>query len=183
MEDVGSTAPLYDILFIIALVLFGVIVLLAGIVYRSAGSSRGRSRPVEGSASRCTWCGQPTRERLCALALRGVPHGDPAHDVVHDGQTLWACGHCNRVEGYAFSHDCWSYDEPWDMDWTYVCSPEDSAAVRARIATCPAPLDPACECAAHQKLRNAFAGDGVGGERQDRGFGRFVLAKVGPLSD
>jgi hypothetical protein len=131
---------------------------------------------------RCAWCGGFTLAPLCRLERRGVAHGEPGHQFVHDGTALGWCAPCGRVQAEVFSHDCFSVDEPWDLGWTWICSPGDSAAVRARLAACPAPHDPTCGCAAHLRLRAAFAAVGVD-QSHDRGHGRFGLVALPALAD
>jgi hypothetical protein len=107
--------------------------------------------------SDCLVCDGKELEELLRLKERGIPHGAPGHEVVHDVTTLLVCQRCQHAILQVYSHDCWAYegDEDWEMYWWYVLEPEGLAYLRTWLPSCPQPLDPNCSCALHEGLRAA----------------------------
>ena len=105
----------------------------------------------------CVVCGSKDLNALVWIHLRGVPHGDPGHNVVYDYSGIIGCGACGHAQLEKFSHDCWSRDEDeeWEMYWWYALNPDDAKQLHQLLDSCPAPLDPNCVCPIHEGLRQS----------------------------
>ncbi len=103
----------------------------------------------------CIVCGSRDLEELVWIHLRGIAHGDPGHDVVHDYSGIIVCDTCGHGQLEEFSHDCWSPDEDWDMYWWYALDPDDVKQLCGLLDSCPNPLDPKCACAVHESLKQS----------------------------
>jgi hypothetical protein len=107
----------------------------------------------------CVVCGADRLQPLALLALRGVPHDTPGHDVVFGYRRIDLCGSCGQGQLEVHSHDCWAvYDaegnyEDWDMFWRYSFAASDLEPLRRALEPCPRLLDPGCACPAHEELR------------------------------
>jgi hypothetical protein len=71
------------------------------------------------------------------FAERGVPHGEPGHNVVHDARCLSICKACGYGLLESYSHDCWSHDDPWDMWWWWLVDPASVAVITRWAASNP----------------------------------------------
>jgi hypothetical protein len=83
----------------------------------------------------------------------GLPPWEEGHQIIYSYRVLLVCNTCGHAQLECHSHDCWSHDEDWDMYWWYVLAPAGVARLRQILATCLAPLDPACGCNVHVALR------------------------------
>jgi hypothetical protein len=105
---------------------------------------------------RCSQCGGD-QSRVVSLYVRGVPHGEPDHQIVYTYKHISACTACGRGEYLSHSHDCWdrSHEEPWEMEWRWPIRPEGIELLRTGLAQCPEPESSACGCRAHNMLRHS----------------------------
>lgn len=104
----------------------------------------------------CPACEIVGLQPLCLIHQRGVPHGQEHHQTVYDHQILSHCSQCGHGQLESYSHDCWSYDEEWDMYWCYLLPPADVVALQGLLRDgCPTPLNGECPCALHDSLRRS----------------------------
>jgi hypothetical protein len=107
----------------------------------------------EYARTNCLICGSKLLQPLCAVSEQGVPHGIAGHNFVCSYSTISGCQDCGHGQLEKFSHDCWSYDEDWDMYWWYGLSPTEVIHLQNRLKKCPAWQQSTCDCAVHQDLR------------------------------
>ncbi|NEA24209.1 hypothetical protein [Actinomadura bangladeshensis] len=93
-------------------------------------------------AVRC--CAAPALARLLVLA-----------DGEATRYSVGACAACGGAVVEYYNYDDWDTGNPADYEkyWWWRMDAPDTAAFRAAIASCPAPLDPACPCAVHRALK------------------------------
>ncbi|MBN2006508.1 MAG: hypothetical protein JXA21_24365 [Anaerolineae bacterium] len=103
---------------------------------------------------KCLVCGKPAQV-LMELDEHGIPHGEPGHNVAYSYAVISVCGACGHGVLEKYSHDCWDYDEDWDMYWWYALAPGDVAELRRCLTGCPNPLNHACDCPVHVALRKS----------------------------
>jgi hypothetical protein len=104
----------------------------------------------------CIECGARL-EVVLAIERSGKPHGAAKHDAAYAKRTLSRCaaGH-GQLEAY--SHDCWSHDEDWDLYWWFLLSPAETAELLDLMRACPRPLAGTCRCPLHRSLRASCQG-------------------------
>ena len=135
------------------------------------------------SVGTCIECGEPLAPAL-VIEERGTPHGDPGHSYVFSEQTLGRCatGH-GQLESY--SHDCWDYEDDWDLYWWFLLSAAATAELLELARACPRPLAGTCECAVHRSLRESSerlsATRGAISPSGERRAARIALARDGDL--
>ena len=103
----------------------------------------------------CLVCGRQPLQLLLDLSAEGTPHGEAGHNFMYSRATVAVCGQCGHGQLEKYDHDCFSYDEDWNMYWWYALSPAEVARLRAALNNCPEPLNPECRCAVHQDLRES----------------------------
>ena len=98
---------------------------------------------------RCFECKRQGLTTTFVFSSRGTKHGEASHSFVYDYKLLATCPSCSAAHVEIFSHDCFSYDEPWDMYWWAALAPDQAALLAGLLAPCPRKLDPACSCPLH----------------------------------
>lgn len=103
----------------------------------------------------CCHCQSRLRPALLVEG-RGVPHGRAGHQVVFDYTIVSDCSGCRRLHLENLSHDCWTYQEPWDLYSFYRLGRRSSALLRDLMTSCPRPLGRRCGCPLHRGLRRSL---------------------------
>jgi hypothetical protein len=103
----------------------------------------------------CLICSSNNIKVVLALKMRGIPHDKKDHKFVYDYNSIFICNDCDRAQLESYSHDCYSYDEDWDMWWWYVLDKLSSNYLRSLLVNCPNPLDYSCNCSLHLSLRES----------------------------
>lgn len=101
----------------------------------------------------CLICNSTPVQPMLNLTEEGVSHGEAGHNFTYSYRTLAVCEICGCGQLEYLDHDCFSYDEDWDMYWWYALGPSEVQQLCEALAACPAPLDACCMCAIHQALR------------------------------
>ncbi|TWP51771.1 hypothetical protein FKR81_12970 [Lentzea tibetensis] len=89
---------------------------------------------------------------LVALRHLYIPHGMEGHNNAFCYTFVAVCTTCGTGRLESFSHDCWSYDDPWDLAWVHVVAPEDVERLRTALRDCPRWEDAQCDCTVHAAL-------------------------------
>jgi hypothetical protein len=103
---------------------------------------------------RCVVCGKAAQAPIFLVESRGIPHGQPGHDVVYDYKLLFECARCLSGQLEVYSHDCWSHEDPWEMYWWYAFPPVAIDSVKHLGQVCSSPVTSSCECSFHQFVRH-----------------------------
>jgi hypothetical protein len=112
---------------------------------------------AQSAYTHCIVCGADCIEPVAAFDGRGVPHGSPRHNFVHDYHEISLCPQCGNGQLEVHSHDCWSHDERRDMYCWYAIAPDEVQAIREmKTLFCNTPLAADCSCAWHQSLTRRF---------------------------
>jgi hypothetical protein len=93
-------------------------------------------------------------ELVVTVRDRGVPHRMPGHHNVYCYTFLAVCTTCATGRLESFSHDCYSDpdDDPWDLGWVRVVSPDDVERLRWVLRDCPQWQNGTCDCRLHAAL-------------------------------
>src|SRR5262245_52254191 len=136
------------------------------------------AEPAFPHRSSCACCGSLRLEPTLYVKNEGIPHGEPGHNFQFDQETLAFCMGCQRMQAQTHSHDCYSQDESWDMQWIRIFDPSASRVLMDMIETnCPKPLDPSCGCELHEKFRKDFWRT-YSNEKSQHGHGEFSWATL-----
>lgn len=112
---------------------------------------------------RCLSCGSDRLLDLIFIHESGTPHSELLkHQYTYGAVRGARCEACRKVMFESHDHDCFQYDEPWNMYW--YAALEDASALENALQCCPAPSNPRCECALHallQKQNVAYWGQGA----------------------
>jgi hypothetical protein len=112
---------------------------------------------AQSTYTHCIVCGAANIEPVAAFGGRGVPHGSPGHNFVHDYHGISQCSECGNGQLEMHSHDCWSHEERRDMYCWYAIAPDEVQAIREmNTLFCNTPLAVDCACAWHQSLTRRF---------------------------
>jgi hypothetical protein len=112
-------------------------------------SAEGEASVYVPQQTQCFYCKATALVPRFLFSLEGLPHGAPGHNVTYAADCLSVCSSCGHGLLEHYSHDCWSYDDPWDMWWWLVVDPASIAVISRWSAACPTPMQPGCRCPAH----------------------------------
>lgn len=101
----------------------------------------------------CRVCGGGPLTPIMLVDEHGIPPGEDGHNIVYGHTTIGLCPHCGSLQIERLDHDCFDYEAVWDQFEWYVLDRAALAVLRTLLSDCRNPLNPACQCTAHQLLR------------------------------
>ena len=82
----------------------------------------------------------------------GSPHDSPGHQLVYSYGAIAWCRSCGAGQVERGSHDCYQFDEPWEMHAWYLLDPPSYEELATAFETCPRHTWPGCDCPIHRAL-------------------------------
>ncbi len=110
------------------------------------------------SRAKCFTCGSGKLRPLIVLQKEGFPNGDPRHHITYHHEAIFGCDDCRAGYAEIRDHDCFQYDEIWDMDSVSPLDSEDISHFTECLPKCPEPISEKCECPVHKSLGASWNG-------------------------
>jgi hypothetical protein len=103
------------------------------------------------------WTCEESLEIRFVVAVDGMPPDDPDHSLYYRHTVIGRCPRCGRGQVERFDHDCFHWDEPWDMAGWWCLAAEDEQLLERAMRRCPLPRDGTCRCELHASLASSLA--------------------------
>lgn len=102
----------------------------------------------------CVVCGGGLELRPWVLRCEGRPHGELGHQFVYELVRMSCCLSCGVGHIVYESHDCFSYDDPWEMCWLYLLDEKGAKSIKSLLGRCARSHEAEeCDCEAHEALQ------------------------------
>ncbi len=106
------------------------------------------------SQKSCFNCKSKNLAPLMFIYHNGIPPGREGHNVVYGHFLIVECLDCRTGFIEKMDHDCWSYDEIWDLNEWYVLNEYNMGILKNILENCPQPLSSLCTCTLHKTFRS-----------------------------
>ncbi|MFX1451115.1 MAG: hypothetical protein ACFFCM_09755 [Promethearchaeota archaeon] len=102
----------------------------------------------------CFNCDSKNLIPLMFLYHSGIPPGREGHNISYAHFIIVNCLDCGIGFIEKMDHDCWSYEEIWDLSEWYVLNKSNMELLKKILNMCPQPLSSLCTCSLHNTLRS-----------------------------
>ncbi|MFX0137211.1 MAG: hypothetical protein ACFFDN_26465 [Candidatus Hodarchaeota archaeon] len=106
------------------------------------------------SQKSCFNCSSKNLAPLMFIYHTGIPPGREGHNVAYAHFLIVECLDCGTGFIEKMDHDCWSYDEIWDLNEWYILNEYNMETLKRILNICPQSLSSLCTCSFHNALRS-----------------------------